>query len=200
MNRPPLTLFLVYGLVGLVIAGGVVTFSEITSKVVPVFPRNGRLMVDFTTSTDDAGEVSSSTSQGSSLGNFTLSVTSDSIMVHRSGEFNVTSGWSSVLNSTRTVTLQPERKVSMGTLVLPEGNITLVRIDVVNATLQRTPGGAWENVRVPSGKLEIPVSAEVRAQVITSIVVDIHLVCPALNADSGSTHECTITPVLHVED
>ncbi len=196
MLRPALNVLLVYGLVGLVVAGGVVTFSELTSKVVPVFPRNGQIALDFTmTSTlENSGPPSNVSPE-----TFTLNLTTNSIMVHRSGEFNVTSEWSSILNTTKTVTLQDGKKVSLGGLTLPEGNITMVRIGVVNAVLQRTPGGSGESVEVPSDRLLIPSNAQVRAQSITHILVDLHLVCPGSTGSSPSK-ECIITPVLHVED
>src|SRR5215831_6211061 len=147
-------ILMIYGLVGLAVAGGAITVTELTSKVIPVFPRNGQLVVDYTM-TPYAGETP--TSLGSQ--NFTLNVVTDSITVHRSGEFNVSSDWSTVLSTTKTVTLQAGRTLNLGTITLPEGNITMIRIGVVNATLQRTSGGSWENVKIPSGQLEIPTNA-----------------------------------------
>jgi len=193
MPRPALNVLLVYGLVGLVVAGGVVTFSEFTSKVVPVFPRNGQIALDFTVS---SGVGNQAPPASGTPENFNLSLTTNSIMVHRSGEFNVTSEWSSILNSTKTVTIQDGKKVSLGGLTLPEGNITMVRIGVLSATVQ-TPNGS-RSVDVPSGRLLIPSNAQVRAQTITHILVDLHLVCPGSTSNPAS--ECIVTPVIHVEE
>ncbi len=197
MIRPAMNVLLVYGLVGLVVAGGVVTFSEFTSKVVPVFPRNGQIALDFAVSSDTGNQAPYPSSAPE---NFTLSLTTNSIMVHRSGEFNVTSEWSNVLNTTKTVTIQDGKKVSLGGLTLPEGNITMVRIGVLNAMVQQTPNGPWTNVDVPSGRLLIPSNAQVRAQSITHILVDLHLVCPGSTHTSTPASECVITPVIHVEE
>src|SRR5437899_516138 len=107
MVKTPLNIFLMYGLVGLAIAGGVITVSHVTSTVVPVFPKYGQLSIDLILSpstTDQSGSyVSYAPVNDYARGqeNDTLRVATDSVMVHRGGSFNPTTGWITLQDETR---------------------------------------------------------------------------------------------------
>src|SRR5207249_2574989 len=59
MVKTPLNTFLMYGLVGLAIAGGVITVSHVTSTLVPVFPKYGQLSIDLVLSPSTTDQLGS---------------------------------------------------------------------------------------------------------------------------------------------
>jgi len=206
MVKTPVNILLIYGLVGLAVAGGVVTVSEVTSKVVPVFPRNGRLGIDLILSTTTGYTAYSHINGNGQVGeNYTLRVNAESVMVYRHGTCNLTGGWITREGGTRMVTLRTGVKVHLGGVILPEGNVTIVRVRVVDATAQRNPEGVWENiVGMQSSQFDITTHARVKAQTTTDVLVDFHLACPATPggiAPSTSEHVwCSVTPSAENED
>ena len=63
--------------------------------------------------------------------------------------------------------------VLLGTVNIAEQNITMVRMHVASATaiIQDTSGPAPRQVKVPSDELKVPVMAEIRGQLTTSITI-----------------------------
>lgn len=214
MARTPLNLLLIYGLVGLALAGGVVTVSEVTSKVVPVFPRNGQLTIDLVmTPTLDGQQGSSSTPNLSGYEqvndanhpeNFSLNLTTQAIMVYRTGEFNVSSTWTTVPDgNNRPVSLQPDQKVHLATLTLPEGNVTIVRIKLVGVSVRRGHGSSWDDLGMANAELDLPAHARVRAHGTTDVLLNFHLSCPAINGngeDHSGRDRCDVHPSADDED
>ncbi|HZD12174.1 MAG TPA: hypothetical protein VE177_01475, partial [Candidatus Binatus sp.] len=144
-SRPPLNLLVIYGLVGLAIAGGVVTVTEVTSKVVPVFPRNGQLVISLVFSpTIDSSQVAlssagaltsySSVSAYNHPEDFSFNVTTESIQVYRTGTFDVSRGWTIVPGASHTVTLHSGTKLRFAAVTLPEGNVNVL-IKLARASL-----------------------------------------------------------------
>src|SRR6267143_899657 len=184
--KTPLNLLLMYGLVGLAIAGGVVTVSHVTSTVIPVFPKYGQLSIDLILSPGQQSD--------------TLRVTTDSVMVYRSTTLNPT-GWTALQGETRTVTLRTGAKVHLGSVTLPEGNVTLVRVSLVGATFQRGSDGVFEDIGTQNGQFDITTHARVNAQTTTNVLVDFHVACPATSNVSSSSHSgCSVTPSAENED
>jgi hypothetical protein len=107
-----------------------------------------------------------------------LSVTIDSVQVH-SGTSDET-GWTDISSGTVTVDLMKQNgdTVLLGTVNIAEQNITMVRMHVASATamIQDTPGTEPRQVKVPSDELKVPVMAEIRGQLTTSITITPHSV------------------------
>lgn len=206
MVKTPLNIFLMYGLVGLAIAGGVITVSQVTSIVVPVFPKYGQLSIDLVLSPSTTDQSTSYTnyapvndySRGQE--NNTLRVTTDSVMVYRGGSSNP-AGWTTLQGETRIVTLRTGMKVHLGSLTLPEGNVTLVRVKVVGGSIQRWSQGLLEDIEMQGGQFDITTHARVNAQMTTSVLVDFHVACPSTaNGNSFGHTACSITPSAENED
>ena len=207
MVKTPLNTFLMYGLVGLAIAGGVITVSHVTSIVVPIFPKYGQLSIDLVlapSTTDQSGSyVSYAPLNDYTRGqeNDTLRVTTDSVMVYRGGTFNPSTGWTALQGETRTVTLRTGVKVHLGSLTLPEGNVTLVRVKIVGATIERGTNGVLEDIGTQSGQFDITTDTRVNAQTTTNVLVGFHIACSATANGSSSGHsECIVTPSAKNED
>ena len=207
MVKTPLNIFLMYGLVGLAIAGGVITVSHVTSIVVPIFPKYGQLSIDLVlapSTTDQSGSyVSYAPLNDYTRGqeNDTLRVTTDSVMVYRGDTRNPTAGWITLQDETRMVTLRTGVKVHLGSLMLPEGNVTLVRVKIVGASIQRGSNGVLEDIGTQSGQFDITTHARVNAQTTTNVLVDFHVACPATAIGSSSGHSgCIVTPSAENED
>src|SRR5438445_20493 len=207
MVKTPINILVMYGLIGLAIAGGVVTVSEVTSTVVPIFPKSGQLGIDLvltptTTvqSTVPYNTYSSLNAYGSD-GQYTLRLSTDSIMVYRTGRFSITSGWTTIPVKTKTVTLQAGTRVHLGGVTLPESNVTMIRVNLIDVTIQRTSQGVWESVRLPSG--DIPARAQVKAHATIEVLVNLHVECPTGNSNghsSAQVGECTLNPSAEDED
>jgi hypothetical protein len=207
MVKTPLNIFLMYGLVGLAIAGGIITVSHVTSKVVPVFPKYGQLNIDLILSSSTMDQSGSYVSYASlndyarGQENDTLRVTTDSVMVYRSGTFNPTAGWTTLQDATRSVTLRTGVKVHLGSLTLPEGNVTIVRVKIVGATIQRGPNGVSEDIGTQSVQFDIATHSRVNAQTTTKVLVDFHVACSSTANGGSSGHGgCTVTPSAENED
>ncbi len=126
-----------------------------------------------------------------------LNVTIDSVQVH-SGVENAT-GWTQVSNKTVTLDLmkQSNETVNLGSANIAEQNITMVRMHVASAaaTVQYSNGTVTtQQVKVPSGELKIPVVAEIRGQLTTSITIFPDAVHTVIQGNG----EIKVTPVLHV--
>ena len=207
MVKTPLNIFLMYGLVGLAIAGGVITVSHVTSTLVPVFPKYGQLSIDLILSPSTTDQLGSYVSYAPLNDyarvqeNDTLNVATDSIMVYHSDAFNPAKGWTALQGGTRMVTLQTGVKVHLGSLMLPEGNVTLVRVKIVGATIQRGSNGVLEDIGTQSGQFDITTHTRVNAQTTTNVLVDFHVACPATAIGSSSGHSgCIVTPSAENED
>jgi hypothetical protein len=206
MVKTPVNIFVMYGLVGLAIAGGVVTVSHVTSTVVPVFPKYGQLSIDLVLS-PSVGQQSGSSASYAPISDYarqeddTLRVTTDSIMIYHSGTLSPTTNWTTLQEETRTVTLRTGVKVHLGSITLPEGNITLVRVKIISATIQRGSNGMLEDIGIQSSQFDIQTHARVNAQTTTNVLVDFHVGCPATVNDNSSGHsECSLTPSVESED
>ena len=206
MVKTPLNIFLMYGLVGLAIAGGVITVSHVASTVVPVFPKYGQLSIDLVLSPSTKYQSSSYVSYAplndytSGQENDTLRVTTESVMVYRS-TFNPAAGWTTLRDETGTVTLRTGVKVHLGSLTLPEGNVTLVRVKIVGATIQLGSSSVLEDIGIQSGQFDITTHARVNAQTTTNVLVDFHVACPATaNGCSSGYSGCIVTPSAENED
>jgi hypothetical protein len=207
MVKTPLNLLLMYGLVGLAIAGGVITVSQVTSRVVPVFPKYGQLGIDLVLSpitTDQSAPYASYTpvnNYARGHENDTLRVTTESIMIYRTDTFNPTAGWTTLQGEPRTVTLRTGMKVHLGSLILPEGNVTLVRVKVVGATIQRGPDSVLDDIGMLSGQFDITTHARVNAQTTTNVLVDFHIACPTVSDGNSVGHSgCSVAPSAENED
>ena len=207
MVKTPLNTFLMYGLVGLAIAGGVITVSHVTSTLVPVFPKYGQLSIDLVLSPSTTDQLGSHVSYAPLNDyarvqeNDTLRVTTDSVMVYRGGTFNPSTGWTALQGETRTVTLRTGVKVHLGSLTLPEGNVTLVRVKIVGATIERGSSGVLEDIGTQSGQFDITTDTRVNAQTTTNVLVGFHIACSATaNGSSSGPSECIVTPSAENED
>jgi hypothetical protein len=205
MVRAPVNIFVTYGLVGLAIAGGVITVSHVTSTVVPVFPKYGQLSIDLVLSSS-AQQAGSSASYAPVNDNAhqeddTLNMTTDSVMVYHGGLLNPTATWTTLQDETTTVTLRTGVKVHLGSLALPEGNVTSVRLKIVGARIQRGSNGILEDLGIQGGQFEISTRARVTAQTTTSVLIDFHLACPTtVNGNSSGQSACSFTPSAENED
>jgi len=206
MVKTPVNIFIMYGLVGLAIAGGVITVSHVTSTVVPVFPKYGQFSIDLVLSPSVAQQSGSSASYApvndyARQEDDTLRVTTGSVMVYHSGALNPTTTWTTLQVETRTVTLRTGVKVHLGSITLPEGNVTLVLVKVVGATIQRGSNSILEDVGIQSSQFDIPTRARVTAQTTTNVLIDFHVACPATVSDNSSGHSvCSFTPSAETED
>src|SRR6267143_946463 len=207
MVKTPLNIFLMYGLVGLAVAGGVITVSHVTSTVVPVFPKYGQLSIDLVLSPSTKDQLGSYVSYAPLNDyapvqeNDTLRVTTDSVMVYRGDTFNPAAGWTTLQDKTGTVTLRTGVKVHLGSLTLPEGNVALVRVKIVGATIQLGSSSVLEDIGIQSGQFDITTHARVTAQTTTNVLVDFHVACPATANGGSSGHSgCIVTPSAENKD
>jgi hypothetical protein len=202
MVKAPVNIFVMYGLVGLAIAGGVITVSHVTSTVVPVFPKYGQLSIDLVLSSSVTQQSSSSVSYApvndyTHQEDDTLQLTTDSVMVYHSGALNPTT----TLQGETTISLRTGVKVHLGSLTLPEGNVTLVRVKIVGATIQRGSNSMRQDIGIQGSQLDIATRARVTAQSTTDVLIDFHLACPATLSGNSSGHsECSFTPSAENED
>jgi len=191
MVKAPVNIFVMYGLVGLAIAGGVITVSHVTSNVVPVFPKYGQLSIDLVLSSSAPQAGSSSyapVNDNAHQEDDTLHVTTDSVMVYHDGTLNPTATWTTLQDETTTVTLRTGVKVHLGRLTLPEGNVTLVRVRIVGATLQRGSNNMLEDIGIQGSQFDIATRARVTAQTTTNVLIDFHVACPVTVNDNSLGH------------
>lgn len=206
MVKAPVNIFIMYGLVGLAIAGGVITVSHVTSTVVPVFPKYGQLSIDLVLSPSIAQQSTSSATYApvneyAHQEDDTLHVTTDWVMVYHDGSLNPTATWTTLQDERRTVILRTGVKVHLGSVTLPEGNVTLVRVNIVGATIQRGSNTMLEDVGIQSSQFDITTRAKVTAQTTSSILIDFRVACPATVNDNSSGHSaCSFTSSAENED
>ncbi len=199
-----------FGLVGLLIAGSIITVLQVAPSVLPsVLAKDGTVSVYFaSTPSDISGGQNTGLSNSVQLSSLaasakptmniiSLDVTIDSVMVHKSGEAN-DSGWMKISHDSVTLDLLKPTSVStiIGSAKLPAGNITMIRLHVSSATAAvKDPTGiiSMNTVVVSSGKLEIPLSPEahVGAQMTTSITLD----RPHIVVEGNG--QIRLTPALH---
>ncbi len=188
-----------YGLIGLAI--GAVLIAGLQLRPQTWFPSQGILQINLTDGVPSV-ELSSQSPSTTCRGNCnatSVNVTITSIEVHTSGIDNMTGMWTSVCTKELPTTVDLVKVMNLvknlcGASIQPD-TITNVRMTVTSATAQISEVGQ-RDLRVPSGKLEVPLSplAEVQAGKTTSITVDFrpHIVCTG----SGNG-DCLLTPVLH---
>lgn len=191
---------LYFGLVGLLIAGSIITVFQTT----PVIAKEGTVSVYFTgIASDIQGDPNVPVDVAAGAGRpgvdlLSLTVTIDSVSVHQSGADDE-SGWTEISNIP--ITVDVLRSTDVTTLIamgpVPEQNITMVRLHVTGATAAVSDSGAVSSmaVLVSNGELKIPLgSARVTAQLNTSIAVT-----GKVNIVFQGNDMIRLTPVLHVD-
>lgn len=187
-----------FALVGLITAGAVVAVFE----VAPPFPKEGTVVVRFVHAAPQVlyqDDQSSTQGPPASQGPpdrpsiVRLDVTIDSVQVH-SGISEET-GWEEIPSATITLDLMSPsgESVSLVPANISEQDITMVRMRVVSA-MATLEGASTTEVRIPSGVLKVPVSAQIRGQLTTTITItpeSVHIVT--------QTDPIIVTPVLHVQ-
>ncbi len=206
--NPAAKSILLFGLVGLILAGSVVAVFQVT----PIFAKEGKIEVYFANvpsdilsdpSTAEFATPDAAQAPGRpALGQITsLNITIDSVQVHKSGEADE-GGWTEILEDTMTIDLMKPTDVAqlVATASIPMQNITMVRLHVAQAVAAVSLGTGTvsiKDVKVPSDKLEIPLrpDAQVKGQLTTSIIVQRpHVVV----AGNGQVIQIILTPGLHV--
>ena len=181
-----------YGIVGLVIATAVVAGTQY--RPAGILPSSGIMQVLIT---GDPSTITCPHPQADkTLTSLTIIV--GSVEVHRTGAFDLAGEWMPVTNVPKTIDLLQIKNVNqlLGSVSLPEGTITSVRLNVTSATAVTDSGSI--HVAVPSGKLEASLTpnGEVKSGMTTSLVVEPHVVCessgmfrltPELTATSRDT-------------
>ncbi len=180
-----------FGLVGLLIAGSIITVFQVAPSVLPsILAKDGTVSVYFASAPSDisggqnmglSNPVQLSTLAASTqpaVNIISLNVTIDSVMIHKSGQAN-NSGWMEISHGSVTLDLLKPTSVStiIGSAKLPAGNITMIRLHVASATAAVKDLAmiiSLNTVVVSSGKLEISLSPEahVGVQMTTSITLD----------------------------
>ncbi len=175
MMHPATRKLLQYGLVGLVIATGVIAGVQLRPS--SILPSNGIVQLLIT---DDPLTVTCPHPQASVT--FTsLLVTISSVEVHRSGALNLTSEWIPVTGSSQTIDILKLKNANqlLGSKSLPEGTITSIRLNVTSVVAHTSSGSVSRTV--PSGTLRASLGpvGEVRGGMTTSVVAQIqpHVVC-----------------------
>jgi len=176
-----------FAIIGLIMAGAVVAVFEAANP----FPKEGKIAVYFAYAAPQVDiqgdqyivdQASPATAGPPDRPNVkSLEVTIDSVQVH-SGISDET-GWTEVSSGTVTLDLVKSsgESVLLGLTNISEQNITMVRMRVAGATatLEDASGTVTREVKVPSGELKIPVIAQVRGQLTTSITItpeSVHIV------------------------
>ncbi len=190
---------LFFAIIGLLTASSVIGVFQ----SVPVIAKNGTVSVYFAGMPSDIQFDPAMSQTYTASGKPTvdilgLNVTIDSVSVHRNGATNA-SGWTAISHSS--MTLDVLKPTNVTTLIVmgqvPEQNITMVRLHVARAlAVVRDAQGTLSTVavKVPSGKLEIPLgSVRVAGQLNTSIVVD----RPHIVVQGNGT--IMLTPTLHLD-
>ena len=181
---------LYFALIGLVLAGAVVGVFEVAHPLA----KDGTVAVYFAFASPQVIQgyqnaiLQVPTGAGGPPGRLTvlsLNVTIDSVHVH-SGTSEET-GWTEISSGTVTVDLMKQNgdTVLLGTVNIAEQNITMVRMHVASATaiIQDTSGPAPRQVKVPSDELKVPVMADIRGQLTTSITITPHSVHTVTQTD-----------------
>ncbi len=187
---PASSKLLQFGLIGLVMAGALVTAFEF--RPAAIFPVNGTLVVKIT---DVPLDFASPDSLCGDCDVTSLNVTIDSVRVHRTGALNLTGEWIEVLSGTRTldiILLQDATQV-LGSVGVPQSMITSVRLHVASAVAKLSGSGQVVSLEVPSDELKMALGSivQVKGGMTTVIVIDFqpHVVC------QGNS-QCRLTPVL----
>lgn len=187
---PASSKLLQFGLIGLVMAGALVTAFEF--RPAAIFPVNGTLVVEITDAPLDFASPDSSCGDCDVT---SLNVTIDSVRVHRTGTLNLTGEWIEVLDGTRTldmILLQNATQI-LGSVSVPQSMITSIRLHVTSAVAKLSGSGRVVSLEVPSDELRMALRSvvQVRGGMRTTIVVDFqpHVVCQGNGL-------CRLTPVL----
>lgn len=182
---------LLFGLLGLVIAGALITAVQF--RPASILPANGILQIQLSaTPVDVAGTGRGCTGDC----NFTrLMVTVDSVTVHRSGPLNLTGEWITVVNTTETIDVVKLTSTAQifGSASVPEGTITQIRMHVTKAT-GTLKNGQSVSLTVPSDELKLNVDSTIRSGTTTSI--NIQVAPHVVHTGNG---EWKLTPVLQLK-
>lgn len=181
-----------FGLIGLVLAGALALGVE--SKPANILPVNGTLIVEIT-------DAPFGNNQGFPCGDCvvtSVNVTIGSVKVHRAGVLDVGGESIEVLKTSVTLDLlKVTSPTQLGSLNVHEGQITFVRLHVVEAKAMLMGRPRVVVLAVPSGDLKVNFQsfATVKAGLTTSIVIDFqpHVVCQR-------NDDCRLTPVLAVKE
>ena len=190
-----------YGLLGLLIAGSVITVFRIAPSSMGPLVKDGTLNVYMSSIQMDTQGNPNNSAQMSPIGTvqipvkltlLSLNVTIDSITIHTNSESN-----SNITHSV-SFTFDVLKPLDVSTLILsekvPVANVTVVSLHVFKAVAAVAGMSVVMPVKVPSNELKIPVTPALRvdAQKTSSIVI------------SGSAHwivegndDILLTPVLH---
>lgn len=190
-----------FAIVGLLMAGAVVAVFEVVNP----FPKEGTIAVYFAYAApqvDIQGDQYIVTQAAPATGSpdrpnvLSLEVTIDSVRVH-SGISDDETSWTEISSGSVTLDLMKPsgESILLGSANIAEQNITMVRMHVASASAT-VEGASGTEVKVPSGELKIPVNAQIRGQLTTSIMLapdSVHVV----NQPNG---DIIVRPVLLVKD
>ncbi len=180
------------GLIGLVIAGALLTGIELRPST--IFPNEGTLLLQITDAPSEVG--SGNVCHDCAV--TSLNVTVDSIMVHREGALNLTGGWIEGLHGPKTFDLSRLRGTTqiLASASLPQGTINLIRLHVTVAVANLSLTRQIVMLDLPSDKLDVPLgSVTVKGGLTTTVILDFpHTI------DCGVDGRCILTPpVVHVK-
>ena len=132
-------------------------------------------------------------------------ITIDSVMIHRTGELNLTGGWFTISKGSATVdfaSLRPcascERSRLLGLPIggsnIPPGIVNLVRLNLSSAFATFNTTGHVVAVRIPGGRVDVLVGPKgvVRSGKATTILLDF----PSDVMCEGESGMCHLKPVL----
>jgi hypothetical protein len=179
-----------FGLVGLVLAGGLLGVLQV--RPASVLPFEGAILVEiaspgvqFAPSADGCHNDCTATS---------LNLTIDEVTVHHEGELNLTGSWLRI--SEAPTTLDVARISGIGQIVgqasIPPGNINLIRLNVSSAYALLQGASAPIQVSIPSGKVDVVLSptGHIKSGKSTIIFLDF-----TLSINCGGNGDCRLKPV-----
>src|SRR5713226_8833197 len=151
-----------FGLIGLVLAGGLL--GVLQTRPATVLPFEGTLSVQIGFPNVEFASVPSGCQSDCQA--TTLNLTIDSVSVHREGELNLTAGWIQISHGSTTVDVA--NITGSGQLIgqapLPPGIINLVRLSISSAVASDHTWGPVQ-VTIPGHKIDVVLSpvAEVKS-------------------------------------
>ena len=194
-----------FAIIGLIMAGAVVAVFEAANP----FPKEGKIAVYFAYAVPQVGiqgnqymvtQTPPATGEPPDRPNvLSLEVTIDSVRVHR-GISDDETAWTEISSGSVTIDLMKPsgESILLGSANIAEQNITMVRMHVTRATatIQNSSGTfPGQIVTVSSGEFKIPVTAQIRGQLTTSITVSPESVHTVIQGNG----EIRATPVLHIQ-
>jgi hypothetical protein len=189
-----------FGLIGLALAGGVL--GGLQARPAAVLPFEGTVSVSLVSDL-----VLAPGSQGCRGGcsGVLMNITIDSVMVHRTGELNLTGAWFTISKGSASVDLASlracvscERSRPAGLLIggsnIPPGIVNLVRLNLSSAFATVNATGHVVAVKIPGGRVDVLVGSrgEIRSGKATIILLDF----PSEVVCEGESGMCQLMPVL----